>query len=159
MNERLTVLFALASAEVGGALALLLGSTREMRGAGFTSGPELLLPHAATMAVYWACVAGVSRMLSPKLWRYRQGMDTKLRLLGWVCGLWLLVDSIVTAYLYRTSLAVDGAGPPPVELLLLAMALRSVGGLGCFWLAVWAHVEVERRRVVQVTPPPKFGKE
>ena len=162
MNERLTVVLAVVCAEAGGSLALLIGSPQRVRAAGFTSFLDMLVPSAGAVLLFCAAIAGASWVMVPKLWRLRQGLATKLRLLGWVCVLWLLLDNAATVYFYPGSATLDGFGDPIVHslsALIVAMALKSGAGLLCFWLAVWCHIQVDRRKVVGVTPPPKFGRE
>jgi hypothetical protein len=162
VNERWTVVLAVVCAEAGGSIALLIGSPQRVRAAGFTSFLEILVPSAGAVLLFCAVMAGVSWVMVPKLWRFRQELSTKLRLLGWVCAVWLLLDNVATVYFYPGSATLDGFGDSMVHslgALIVAMALKSGAGLFCFWLAVWCHIEVDRRKVVGVTPPPKFGRE
>jgi hypothetical protein len=160
VNERWTVLFALLGAELGGTMALLVAAPESAGAAGFTSVLDVLVPHAGVVAAVWGGVAGMTWVLAPKLWRIRQELSSKLRLLGWVCVLGLLADNLVSLYLYLQP--VEGVVDHSVRSagsLAVALLLRTVGGLIFFWLVVLVHVRVDRRRVPQVTPPPKFGRD
>jgi hypothetical protein len=161
LNERYTVFLALTAAELGGSAVLLLSAPERVKTAGFTSLLEMLLPHAAAVAAFWGVVAAATWVLAPGIWRIRQGLASKLRLLSWVFAIGLLLDNVVT-FLLSMDPAVMEVGDVAVvrsdESLGLALLLRSLGMLLCFWGTVWVHVLVERRRPVQVTPPPKFGK-
>jgi hypothetical protein len=161
LNERFTSLYALLAAELGGSAMLLIASPQRVRNAGFTSLIDMLLPHFGILAIVWTIVAVFIWILIPGFWRIRQDLSNKLRVLGWVCAVGLLLDNVVSLCLYLDTAGLEGADVRIIHsgrALALALVLRSVAALIFFWAAVWAHYQIERRRFVQVTPPPRFGK-
>ncbi len=161
MNERFTSLYALLAAEIGGSTALLLLSPDRVRNAGFTSLINMLLPHFGIIAMIWTVVAVLIWILIPGFWRIRQELSNKLRVLGWVCGVGLLLDNLASLWIYLDPAGIDGGDVRMIHsgrALAFALILRSLAALVSFWVVVRLHIEVDRRKLIQVTPPPKFGR-
>jgi hypothetical protein len=162
VNERFTSLYALLAAELGGSAVLLLAAPERVRNAGFTSLADTLLPHLGIVAVVWTAFALLLWILIPGFWRIRQELSSKLRFLGWVCAVALVLDNLASVWLYLDPAGLAGADVRLIHsgrALAFALVLRSVAALIFFWGVVWVHFEVDRRRIVQVTPPPRFGRE
>ena len=159
LNERITLLSAILAAEAGTSLTFYFAAPPALASAGFNSPVTMLLPHAAAMAVAWVLIALGTWFFSPRTWRLRQEMGTKLRFLRTLFLVALALDNVAAAYLYFAQLATDDV---PLQdfnggILALGLLLRSILVAGFFWLPILVHRQLARRRP-QATPAPKFGR-
>jgi len=162
LNERVAFFAAILSAEIGSCAIFLFSGYGARLATSANSSLDLALEHAAIVATAWIPLAGFSWLLAPKLWRIRQNLSTKLRLLGVVCLIALMVDNLVSLSLLTASPAAAVATQSldqPVPSLAPLLALRSAAALAFFWLAVLVTERIYHHLRPHVTPAPKFGRE
>jgi len=162
LNERVAFLAAILSAEIGSCAIFLVSHYGATFATPENSSVDLAAEHAAIVAAVWILLASFSWLLAPKLWRIRQNLSTKLRLLGVICVLALAVDNLVSFSLLTQSLTAAPAAQSldrPVPSLAPLLALRSAAALVFFWLAVLVTERINHHLRPHVTPAPKFGRE
>ena len=155
MNERITVWLALPGAEVGADLALWFFQPGMLQFA--TNRVLLFAQHAATVLAGWALISCAVWVFLPFMWRIRQETRSKLRFLSLVCLVMLVLENGVTAGLL-SSVDAGLTGGVSAQEMGMVLLIRTGGALAGFWLCVWLHSRVASRRVIQVTPNPKFGR-
>ena len=161
MDERFAALTGLFLAELGSFACLAIVSPSNAVFRGTVTRWDLLTPHAGGVFLFFAIIAGLVWVVSPTTYRIRQGTGSKLKALTWVVLTIVALSNAVMIYLFEEGVPGAMAVPDPGHEsggLGLALAILTVTGLALFWIAVLLLLWISKRRVVQVTPNPKFGR-
>ncbi len=161
MNERVTALLAVFVAELGASscLAVLLPSSPIFRTT--QTLVQVLGQQAIVVFMLSALLAAGCWIAAPKIWRLRQELSSKLKALAWVSLLLTAVAAGVTLLFFQAG---SPWSDPAADFekgthgLILALLLQAAATLVFYWATVAVCIYIERKRVIQVTPNPKFGR-
>lgn len=89
-------------------------------------------------------------------------MSSKIRVLIWISVVFLIVEMGVTLLFFevgspwfRASADFDDHTGTP----LLGLFVQGLASLVFYWATIALYIFIDRNRVLQVTPNPKFGRE
>jgi hypothetical protein len=161
VNERVAALWGILVAETGASvcLGLILPNSSIFRTVQTPS--ELLGPQICAVLLLSAVIAIRCWIMAPKIWRLRQQMSSKFRALALVSVIVVLLNITVTLGFFELGTPWSDAAAEfdhGSRSLILALAVQGASTLLFYWLTIAAIIHFERKRIVQVTPNPKFGR-
>jgi len=111
------------------------------------------------VTVLWLLVLTAAWLaLGQRLIRPRQNFSTKLRVLGWLGMVGLVIEAIVSVYLFSN--ASDAlTSRIAISSIAVELLIRSALYAGIFAVTVLVGYQIGRTQKSTLTPPPRFGRE